>query len=224
MEFLNRNIESNTLIFPLFRFLVQPDNNLRNYTSDAMKDSVIADGPLNNNNNNNYYYYWYDWWQLYVYFWNFLLWILVVVSFFTFNSMKIKKCEHILAMDETNLNYLILFRLRLFLFRVLFFSLSLSHTRAHAILSKLIKQKSNQNAYTDLYGFSTRVSRWSSCRNLRFSRSTLERNTFIGCNATTSSAANNWCELHSFWLVLPLPFLYIQTSCFPPFRFCLPFQ
>lgn len=48
---------------------------------------------------------------------------------------------------------------------------------------------------TDLYGISTCVGRWSSCRNLRFSRSTSKRNTFVGCNAATSSAANTRCEL-----------------------------
>lgn len=85
-----------------------------------------------------------------------------------------------------------------------------------------IKKKWNKNpknkhiARTDLYGISTCVGRWSSCRNLRFSRSTSKRNTFVGCNAATSSAANTRCELiYTFWLVLPSLF-YNHTTNFPP--------
>lgn len=101
-------------------------------------------------------------------------------------------------------------------------SLHSNITNTFTIHTQNTKKKWNKNpknkhiARTDLYGISTCVGRWSSCRNLRFSRPTSKRNTFVGCNAATSSAANTRCELiYTFWLVLPSLF-YNHTTNFPP--------
>lgn len=72
---------------------------------------------------------------------------------------------------------------------------------------------------SDLYGISTCVGWWSSRRHLRFSRSTSKRNTFIGGNATTSSAANTWRELIVLIGAAPSPqILHLPVSTFfsPP--------